>query len=205
MALDTAKRVVFGNYPITPEELHLTDSLLMAAVDYYNTRVSRKELLIFLRDDEYIDFLRADSTLHALQPYFRKNGKPRKRKMAHDRSSAKLLWHDPVRAYDSLTAACKAYREAGHQGNDSLVWAWGARDVIDMADYYRQYKVEKQRVYVTCFCSEIKNNLDHVPHARGDTWKHAEIVIHDGGSSAFTLTIDLDAKKAEKMRVNGIR
>lgn len=75
-------------------------------------------------------------------------------------------------------------------------------EFIDLKKYRRQYvpfidSKGSKKVYVNCFCSH-----NDVP-GEFDYWKKTLLIVNDGGSCFFHLTLNLTTNKYEELYTNG--
>ena len=90
-------------------------------------------------------------------------------------------------ALDQVLSACINKYNQSHPGN-----------VIKLERYYRQYIVfqnsrGEKEVWVNSFCTRPE----------GPEWKKEIILVNDGGSCYFNLTINLTKKTFKDFQVNG--
>jgi hypothetical protein len=104
---------------------------------------------------------------------------------SQDLHSIDTLLNDCIKAHNNKQDSTNEYSE-----------------VIDLKKYRRQYvpfvdSKGNKKVYVNCFCSH-----NDVP-GEFDYWKKTLIVVNDGGSCFFQITLNLTTNKYEQLYLNG--
>lgn len=207
--LDTNKLALFGKEHLSADLIFKADSLLIQAVDYYNSKVQRTYSLIGLSDSMFVEYLGLDSLRNEIKPYFTKKGKVKAREIKKLNQEDKQRIQNLIEKKDSINDRILFLKKIGESyKEDSIVTIWGSAEYIDLKNYNRQYQYwfdEKDNCHirVSCFCSYIIETLNKTPVEYRINWKLTPLKVNDGGVCFFTILIDLNANKAYNMRVNG--
>ena len=203
MKLDTAKLAIFSIHTLSLEQIALADSLLIAAVDYYNTKAQlRGEIyLMKLDDNQFAEFSKLESSLRQLKPFLNNKDKLKKCQIKklplNDRKQLEYTFLNK----DSIETKIKYLEEIGDpKHTDSIVKYWYDGTPIDLNNYIRQYncwfdKNGNCTIDVICICEEIFKLFSSMNY----DWKKRLLK----SSCSFTVHLNLENKKASRMIVKG--
>jgi len=208
--LDTTKLALLGKDDISLNQIKKADSLLIEAVNYYNSKVDRGYNLISLTDIEFQEYQTIDSIQNYLNLYLKTNGKIKKQELSKLTKIEQEVILKIISSKDSLSSRIEILKENGKPNwNDSLVTSWGEGNHIDISEYYRQYQyyADNSGIYlirVSCFCPHIIESLNKTPVEHRINWKKQPLKGNDGGSCIFTIKLNLKKNTAYDFRVNGM-
>jgi hypothetical protein len=201
--LDTSKLAVFSIRTLTLEQIALADSLLIAAVDYYNSKAQlRGEIyLMKLDDNQYAEYLNLNSRIRHLKAFLNNKDKLKK----HQVKKLPLIEREQLEYTflnkDSIETKMNFLKEIGHpKHSDSIVTYWNDGIPIDLDNYIRQYNCRFDKngncsIDVTCICEDIFKLFSGVQY----DWKKRILK----SSCSFTVHLNLENKKASRMIVKG--
>jgi hypothetical protein len=203
MKLDTVKLAVFSIHTLSLEQIALADSLLIAAVDYYNTKAQlRGEIyLMKLDDNQFAEYSKLDSSLKQLKPFLNKKDKLKKCKIKKLPLIERKQLEYTFLNKDSIETKMNFLKEIGHpKHSDSIVTYWNDGTPIDLNNYIRQYNCRFDKngncsIDITCICEEMFKLFSGVQY----DWKKRVLK----SSCSFTVHLDLDDKRISFMIVNG--
>jgi len=208
--LDSTKLALFGKEKLPLELIKKADSLLVEAVEYYNSKTARGYNFISLSDSLYSEYLYLDSLTKIVSPYLKKNGKSKKHLIKKLPLADKENIESIISQKMAIDKRIGQLKELGKpNGKDSLVMSWGDAGHIDIQTYYRQYQYWFDNegnctIRVACFCPNAIEMLDQMPTEHQIDWRVTQLKLSDGGSCFFTLLLDLNNNRASFMQVNGI-
>ena len=207
---DTSRLVQFPTGDaqlLTNTELMIIDSLLVIAVDHYNSKINTGDMTFELEPADMERFLYYDSIRRIYLPYLNRKAKPDRRKLKALSDVEKEVVEALIQRkayYDSCYAVYDYKAHSLNYRHDSIVSHWGDEGFIDLSDYYRQYTIRSlnngtKGVTVSCFCSETLEQLE-----RGKiNWRRQFITSPHGGSCFFEAMIYLEQNSSVRfMRVH---
>ncbi len=208
--LDSTRLAILGDASLDLEEIRQIDSLIIDAIEYYNSKVSRGYNQISLSDVEYGHFLHLDSIRNEISPFIKKNGKVDKRKLNKINTERRVhidsllqLRFEVNNELSDLQITGKPNRE------DSVISSWGSAEIINLDTYYRQYQVfsdsSGKSVLIHCFCEDILNVLSRNQVADDSIWKTNLFTVNDGGVCFFKMLIHVEKLERNHVMMNGIR
>lgn len=209
--LDTSKLKLFGTRKLFSEQIKQADSLLIHAVNYYNSKQRRFYSMMNLNDSLYLEYVKLRDQRAYYKQFFSKKGKIKKgaiRKLEGDTPLSDREFIDHlIYSQDLINQRINELEKINTSTEDTIVRSWGAMGHIDLKNYYRQYKYNSSEegavnsILVSCYCEEIAREIKKIQPMTDDRL----ITVHDGGNCFFTIFLDLKKNTANRMRVNGVR
>jgi hypothetical protein len=203
MKLDTAKLVVFSIRTLTLEQIALADSLLIAAVNYYNSKAQlRGEIyLMKLDDNQYEEYLNLNRSLWHLKAFLNNKNNLKKWQIKKLPLDERIQLENTFLNKDSIETKIKYLEKIGDpKHTDSIVTYWYNGATIDLNNYIRQYNCRFDKngdcsIDVTCICEDIFKLFSGIQY----DWKKRMLK----SSCSFTVHLNLVNKRISFMIVNG--
>jgi hypothetical protein len=203
MKLDTAKLAVFSIRTLKLEQLALADSLLIAAVDYYNTNAQlRGEIyLMKLDDSQYAEYLNLNSRIRHLKAFLNNKDNLKKWQIKNLPLNERIQLENTFLNKDSIETKIKYLEKIGDpKHTDSIVTYWYNGASIDLNNYIRQYNCWFDKngictIDVICICEDMIKLFSSMNY----DWKKNLLK----SSCSFTVHLNLENKKASRMIVKG--
>jgi hypothetical protein len=204
MKLDTSKLVVFSIRTLTLEQIALADSLLIVAVDYYNSKAElRSEIyLMKLDDNQYAEYLNLNRSLWHLKAFLNNKDNLKKWQIKKLPLDERIQLENTFLNKDSIETKIKYLEKIGDpKHTDSIVTYWYNGATIDLNKYIRQYncwfdKNGNCTIDVICICEEMFKLFSGIEQY---DWKKRLLK----SSCSFTVHLNLENKKASRMIVKG--
>jgi hypothetical protein len=203
MKLDTAKLAVFSIRTLTLEQIALADSLLIAAVDYYNSKAQlRSEIyLMKLDDNQYAEYLNLNRSLWHLKAFLNNKDNLKKWQIKKLPLDERIQLENTFLNKDSIETKIKYLEKIGDpKHSDSIVTYWNDGTTINLNNYIRQYNCRFDKngdcsIDVTCICEDIFKLFSGIQY----DWKKRMLK----SSCSFTVHLNLVNKRISFMIVNG--
>ncbi len=203
--LETSNLRLFGTKPLIFDEIKQADSLLIEAVNHYNSKSTRDHEAVNLNDSLYSEYVILKQQRNYHNQFYSKKGNLKKRKLKSEMPKKSDFVHDFLREKNQVDTRIDELESINKTMSDSIVLTWGAMGHIDLKNYIRQYQYSTNEHGTTrfikafCYCESMIKQIKHLlPENR-------LITVNDGGNCFFTLLIDLKNNAATSMKVNGFR
>jgi len=194
---------------IKTSEKELVDSLLIEAIEHYNSLITRNFMLINLTENEYKKFQEIDSLRAIYLPFLKRNGKLKQKSILKLSKEEQKTLNDLIDRKENIDSSYFELLDLGDLFNrrrlrDSLIISFGLIDEkqIVLKNYIRQYipflnkKGEKQ-VWINCACWKSE-------YEKETYWKKRIIKVADGGNCYFNMYVNIKTKKAYNLYFQGI-